>query len=210
MNEENKAIKRVNLYTLGDSDVGKTCFILRYCKNSFQNNYLPTVGIDFMAKNSKLPNGEEIKVCFYDTAGQEKYRAISLNLIKTADAILLMYSITNNETFKSISNWINSIKEVKGSDFPIILIANKCDLEEERKIQKEEGEKLAESNGFQFFEVSNKTGSNVDEAVNYLVSKVIEKKNDQESERSYKSQKSHNTMKLDKNSHKAEKNNCTC
>ena len=113
---------------------------------------------------------------FYDTAGQEKYRAMSLNLIKTADAILLMYSITRDETFKSISNWINSIKEVKGNDFPIILIGNKCDLEENRIIKKDEGEKIAENNGFQFFEVSNKTGLNVDEAVNYLVSKVLEKK----------------------------------
>ena len=64
MKEENKPIKRVNLYTLGDTDVGKTSFILRYCKNSFHNNYIPTVGIDFMAKNIKSPNGDDIKVCF--------------------------------------------------------------------------------------------------------------------------------------------------
>ena len=207
MNEQNKAIKRVNLYTLGDSDVGKTCFILRYCKNSFQNNYLPTVGIDFMAKNSKLPNGEEIKVCFYDTAGQEKYRAISLNLIKTADAILLMFDITEEESFKTISKWVESVNQVKGKDFPIIMIGNKCDLEEKRKIKKEDGEKKAESFGFHYFETSNKTGINIEEPVNYLVSKVLERKSDQASERSIISQ---NSAKLDKNSQKNQKKKCVC
>ena len=89
----------------------------------------------------------------------------------------------------------------------MIIIGNKCDLEEERMVQKEEGEKIAENYGFQFYEVSNKTGVNVDEAVNCLVSKILEKKSDQESERSANS---HNGIKLDKDSEKARTKKCAC
>ena len=121
---------------------------------------------------------------FYDTAGEERYRSISLNLIKTADAIVLMYAINDEESFENIPGWVESVREVKGNDFPIILIGNKCDLEEERKKKKEKGEKIAEKYGFHFYETSNKDGTNVDEVVMDLVTKVVEnkKKNKKEKE----------------------------
>ena len=184
MDETNEIIPKINLFTLGDSKVGKTCFILRFTNNIFQGNYLATIGIDVMAKKITLSSGEKVNIGFYDTAGEERYRSISLNLIKTADAIVLMYSINNKESFENIPGWIESVREVKGNDFPIILIGNKCDLEEEREIKKEEGEKIAEKYGFHFYETSNKDGTNVDEVVIDLVTKVIEnkKKNKKEKE----------------------------
>ena len=184
MNETNDIIPKINIFTLGDTIVGKTCFILRFTNNIFQVNYLATIGIDFMTKKITLSRGEKVNIGFYDTAGEERYRSISLNLIKTADAIVLMYAINNQKSFENIPGWIESIREVKGNDFPIILIGNKCDLEEERKIQKEEGEKIAENYGFHFYETSNKDGTNVDEVVMDLVTKVIEnkKKNKKEKE----------------------------
>ena len=164
---------KINLFTLGNSSVGKSSFIVRYTKDTFKSNYLATIGIDFMLKNTKLPSGENVKICFYDTAGQEQYKSIAFNLIKGADGILLMYDISNKETFDAITGWIESIKEVKGNDFPIELIGNKCDLIEKRVIQKEEGQKIADDNGFLFFETSNKDKTNIEESVLALINKII-------------------------------------
>ena len=181
MSDDVIPFERINLFVLGNAAVGKTSFIVRFCENEFKDNYLATVGIDFLAKTVILPNNREGKICFYDTAGEEKYRAISFNLIKTADGILLMYDITSQKSFEAISGWINSIKEVKGEDFPIVLIGNKCDKEEGRKVEKEEGENEAEKNNFGFFETSNKDGINVEKAVMDLISRVIKKRNEKQS-----------------------------
>ena len=70
---------KICLFTLGNSQVGKTCFILRYTKNTFNSTYISTIGIDFLAKDVSIPIGEKYKVLFYDTAGQEKYRSIAFN-----------------------------------------------------------------------------------------------------------------------------------
>ena len=183
MSDDIILFERINLFVLGNAAVGKTSFILRYCENEFKDNYLSTVGIDFLAKTVILPNNREGKICFYDTAGEEKYRAISFNLIKTADGIILMYDITSQKSFEAISGWINSIKEVKGEDFPIVLIGNKCDKEEEREVGKEEGENEAEKYNFGFFETSNKDGINVENAVMDLISKVIKKRNKKQSKK---------------------------
>jgi len=166
--------EKICLFTLGNSQVGKTCFILRYTKNSFNSTYISTIGIDFLAKDVLLPNREKYKVLFYDTAGQEKYRSIAFNLMKGAEGIILMYDITKRNTFESITEWVQSIKEAKGDNFPVILIGNKCDLKEEREIDKEEGENEAKKHGFLFFETSNKDGTNVEEATLALISKVAE------------------------------------
>ena len=172
----------------GDIAPDAACCIERcvVAPHLFKDNYSDTVGIDFLAKTVILPNNKEGKICFYDTAGEEKYRAISFNLIKTADGILLMYDITSQKSFEAISGWINSIKEVKGEDFPIVLIGNKCDKEEEREVGKEEGENEAEKYNFGFFETSNKDGINVENAVMDLISKVIKKRNKKQSKKEKK------------------------
>ena len=127
-------------------------------------------------KNIKLPIGEEIRLLFYDTARQEQYRAVSYNLSKGADGLFLMYDIGNKKTFNDINEWLRNIREIKGDNFPIILIGNKCDLKEEEKvITKEEGEKLANDNGFAFFETSCKKGINIEESVQFLVYKIIDR-----------------------------------
>ena len=188
---------KICLFTLGNSQVGKTCFILRYTKNTFNSTYISTIGIDFLAKDVSLPSGEKYKVLFYDTAGQEKYRSIAFNLMKGAEGIILMYDVTKRNTFEAITDWVQSIKEAKGENFPVVLIGNKCDLNEEREIDKEEGENEAKKNGFLFFETSNKDGTNVDEAVLALISKVVELRKNQK--------KNPQSGEIDKNQEKGEK-----
>ena len=122
-----------------------------------------------------METGEELKLFFSDTAGQERYKSISMNIIKNTDGIFLMYDVADQRSFDEINGWIESIKEVKGDNFPIILIGNKCDLEQ-RVISKEEGEKFAKEQGFSFMETSCKEGINIKESVQVLVHDIMEKR----------------------------------
>ena len=201
-------MERINLFTLGNSQVGKTCFILRYTKNTFNSTYISTIGIDFLTKNAFLSNGEQYQILFYDTAGQERYTSIAFNLMKGAEGILLMYDVTQRKTFESITYWVKSIKEAKGENFPVVLIGNKCDLKEERKISREEGESEAQKNGFLFFETSNKDGTNVEEATIALISKVVELRKKQNTQNEETDQNSKQSSKLESKKIKREKHSC--
>ena len=180
MNEENEGLERIKIMTLGNMKVGKTNFIIRYTDNAFQENYVSTIGLDFKLKKMEI-NKKTYLVLFFDTAGQERYKSIALNIIKDANGILLMYDITDKSSFESIPNWIKNIKSLKGDNFPLILLGNKIDLEEKRTISEEEGQKIADDNGIQFFETSNKTGINIQEACSALIDIILaqkEKNND--------------------------------
>ena len=114
-----------------------------------------------------------------------------------------MYDITNIETFSELKGWIESIKEIKQNDFPIILIGNKCDLESERKIPKEEGEKEARNSGFPFFETSCKENVNIDETINAIVSMITDEKGQIKKERN-------ESIQLEKKKLKKHKRICRC
>ena len=168
----------VHLITLGDSAVGKTSLISRYNGNPFKSYYVSTHGIDSQFKKIKMQNGEEINVKITDTAGQERYQSIAKNYIKKANGILLVYDITNKESFQNVFMWGMEIKDKSEDSKPIILIGNKIDLEDQRCVTKEEGEKLAGNycdGGIKFYETSCKTGENVNEAINDLVNLVYNK-----------------------------------
>ena len=160
------------IVTLGESTVGKTAYINKYVDNIYKNT-LPTIGFNTYSKNFALPSGESIKIIFEDTSGQERYHSLSLNFIRKANGIVLMYDITQKNTFETISNWCNQIWEYQQKDFPIILLGNKCDLENERQVQREEGEQIANEKGIKFLETSNREGININESVKELVDMIL-------------------------------------
>ena len=164
----------INIITLGNNNVGKSSYILRYTQITFQQVYLATYGIDKISKDITLPNDKKYKLYFHDTAGEEKFRSISLNLIKNADGILLFYDITDKSSFESISSWMKSIYDAKEKNFPIILLGNKCDLKEERAVTKEKKKKKANQYGCSFYEISNKDRINIEEPSKELLDKIIE------------------------------------
>jgi small GTP-binding protein len=167
-----EVMQKVVLFLLGDSSVGKTSFLNRYANNIYRDICPPTIGIDSFSRKLAMPTGEYIYLVLYDTAGQEKYRSISFNLIKGAEGILLMYDITDRRTFEDINRWIEDIKDIKGDGFPIILIGNKIDLNERRVVSEEEGQKIADDNGFCFIETSCKEGINIEESMNTILLKI--------------------------------------
>ena len=171
-----KKLTRINLITLGDGQVGKTSLILRYTNDYFGNNYIATIGFDYIFKNEKLKNGEEITVKIFDTAGQEKYRSLAANFLKKADGIILVYDITYKISFENLNKWLKDINE-NAKGLPIVLIGNKTDLEENREVSKEEGNEFAKkiNEEIEFYEASCKTGENIKEAIRFLVEKIYKK-----------------------------------
>ena len=158
---------------LGDSSVGKTCFLKRYTDNTFQDAYLSTIGFDFKYKFVTLEEGKTVKVQLWDTAGEERFRTIAKSYYKGAHGIVLIYDVTNRKTYENIRKWMNQIKDDSSSNISIILVANKIDCENEyRQVTKEEGKTLAKSNNLPIFEASAKDNINVEESFKYLIEKI--------------------------------------
>ena len=158
---------------LGDSSVGKTCFLLRYCDKTFQEAHLSTIGLDYRLKSMTLNNEKNIKLQIWDTAGQDRFRALTKNYYKGANGIILIYDISATQTFENVKIWINNIKEEANPNVIIYLVGNKIDLPpESRTITEEEGKKMANEYKLLFKEASAKLGTNVNEIFQELVEKI--------------------------------------
>ena len=166
--------KVLKIIILGSSEVGKTSILNRYFNNDFKPNLLSTIGIDFKTKFFKFDE-EKVKFNFIDTAGQEKFRAISVNYLKGTSGVILVYDITNKETFDLIQGWIEDINENNKANVGKILLGNKLDLETNREVPKEDAEQLAKELGCKFFEGSAKTGENIQEALDEVAKVSFEK-----------------------------------
>ena len=157
----------IKLIILGSSSVGKTCLLQKAFENEFNQNSLSTIGIDFKTKFFKFDD-TKVKVNYIDTAGQEKFRAISVNYLKGTDGAVLVFDITKKETYELIGTWLDDIRENNKMSIGKMLIGNKADLEDEREVSKEEGEQLAQMLECKYYETSAKTGQNVNEALDEI------------------------------------------
>ena len=158
---------------IGDTNVGKSNLLLRYVKNDFSVDMKSTVGVEFGSKILKIL-GINIKAQIWDTAGQERYRSMTSSYFKWSKGVLIVYDITNQSSFESVDRWINEFRMKSDENSSIIIVGNKNDLEEERKVTKEEGEEKAKKFNLGFFETSAKDGKNVDDAFKCLFEKVVE------------------------------------
>ena len=173
--DENKQKQTLyKILLLGDSSVGKTCFLMRYVNNTFQDVHMSTIGLDYKLKSVQLDDGNIIKIQIWDTAGQDRFRSITKNYYKGAHGIILIYDITTKQTFQNVKNWITTIKEEVSDKVKIILVGNKIDDEESRKVSTEEGEKMAKEYGLDFYETSAKTGVNIDSTFKEMAEKIFE------------------------------------
>ena len=127
---------------IGDSGVGKSNILSRYLKNEFSFDSKATVGVEFGSKKFEL-NGYKIKAQIWDTAGQERYKSITNAYYKGAKGALLVYDITRKETFDSVDRWIPDLRASGDEQVTILLIGNKCDLDDKREVSEEEGRNKA-------------------------------------------------------------------
>eukprot|EP00635_Sarcinochrysidales_sp_CCMP3193_P010621 CAMPEP_0118906234 /NCGR_PEP_ID=MMETSP1166-20130328/9965_1 /TAXON_ID=1104430 /ORGANISM="Chrysoreinhardia sp, Strain CCMP3193" /LENGTH=193 /DNA_ID=CAMNT_0006845517 /DNA_START=29 /DNA_END=607 /DNA_ORIENTATION=+ len=151
----------VKLLMLGDTGVGKTCLLLRYAFDSFSPTFITTIGIDFKIKEVEL-GGMRVKLQIWDTAGQERFRTITVSYFKGAHGILLVYDVSERDSFENIQHWVHQIRENADERVRLVLVGNKCDRED-RVVSTKEGEDLAKQYGVSFFETSAKENLNVDE-----------------------------------------------
>ena len=155
---------------IGESGVGKTAFLLRFTDESFTGNHI-TKGIDF---KNKIINFEDklIKLQIWDTAGQERFRTITKTYYKGSHGIILMYDVTDQNSFKNLRNFIKQIEANAQTNVAKVLVGNNCD-KHDRVVTEEEGKKLADEFNMDFFEVSHRTNQNVSEVFYYLVGEIL-------------------------------------
>ncbi|PWA15749.1 hypothetical protein CCH79_00008934 [Gambusia affinis] len=162
------------LLIIGNSSVGKTSFLFRYADDAFTSAFVSTVGIDFKVK-TVYKNDKRIKLQIWDTAGQERYRTITTAYYRGAMGFILMYDITNEESFGAVQDWSTQIKTYSWDNAQVVLAGNKCDMEEERVVSVDSGRLLAEQLGFEFFETSAKDNINVKQTFERLVDLICDK-----------------------------------
>ena len=158
---------------LGNSDVGKSSLLLRYVDSVWNDAFVPTIGVDFKVKTLTI-NEKKVKMQIWDTAGQERFRTVVSTYFRGAHGILLLYDVTNRDSFKNLESWLIEIEKNAKEKVLKILIGNKCDLTDDREIQSDEGKAFALRNGMEFMETSAKMNTNVSEAFETLGKLMIE------------------------------------
>ncbi|CAI2377533.1 unnamed protein product [Moneuplotes crassus] len=148
---------------VGDSAVGKSCLLLQFTDKRFKSTHDLTIGVEFGSRTVEVGD-KSVKLQIWDTAGQESFRSITRSYYRGSIGALLVYDITQRQSFENLQKWMEEMKENAHSRMTIILVGNKTDLESERQVSYEEGQAFAKDNGLVFFETSAKCAYNVDKA----------------------------------------------
>jgi Ras-related protein Rab-1A len=175
-NEEEEI--KFKILVLGDSSVGKTTLLLKYVDGYFPTLYVATIGVEFKTKKINV-DGIDITLQIWDTAGQERFRSVTKSFLKGADGIIYVYDVTNKESFDNLKTWINTAEE-SITDFKKIIIGNKIDIEDKKKVSTEMLEKFCEKQNLKGLETSAKDGTNVNEMFELLTKMIIDGKTKEE------------------------------
>ncbi|KAF5373587.1 hypothetical protein D9758_000806 [Tetrapyrgos nigripes] len=160
--------KRTKIVLLGDQSVGKTSLItrfptsphLRFMYDTFDNTYQATIGIDFLSKTMYLED-RTVRLQLWDTAGQERFRSLIPSYIRDSSVAIVVFDITNRQSFLSTTKWIDDVRSERGNDVIIVLVGNKADLSDKRQVTLEEATAMATGLNIMFMETSAKAGHNV-------------------------------------------------
>lgn len=157
---------------VGESGVGKSSLLLRYCDDSFTPSFITTIGIDFKIKTVQVAN-KIVKLQIWDTAGQERFRTITSAYYRGVMGVVLVYGVDDMKSFNNIEMWIQQIGKQSRSDSVKVLIGNKCDSES-RVVSYDEGKHMADRYGMPYIETSAKNNINVDKAFSDLIENVYQ------------------------------------
>ena len=157
---------------LGNSNVGKSSLFLRFVDDIWNDTFVPTIGVDFKIKTFDIDE-KKIKMQIWDTAGQERFKNIIASYYRGAHGILLIYDVTDKDSFKNLSNWIIEIEKNANKNVLKLLIGNKTDLEDKRVITYNQGKEFADGYGLKYIETSAKKNLNVNEAFETLGRELI-------------------------------------
>ncbi|KAJ3033557.1 Ras- protein Rab-6A [Rhizophlyctis rosea] len=158
--EFSNPLRKFKLVFLGEQSVGKTSLITRFMYDTFDNTYQATIGIDFLSKTMYLED-RTVRLQLWDTAGQERFRSLIPSYIRDSSVAVVVYDITNRNSFMNTEKWVDDVRAERGNDVIIVLVGNKTDLSDKRQVSTEEGEKKAKEFNVMFIETSAKAGYNV-------------------------------------------------
>lgn len=153
-------LKRTKIVLLGDQSVGKTSLITRFMYDTFDNTYQATIGIDFLSKTLYLDD-RTVRLQLWDTAGQERFRSLIPSYIRDSTVAIVVFDITNRQSFLSTSKWIDDVRSERGNDVMVVLVGNKADLSDKRQVTLEEATAKSQQLNIMFMETSAKAGHNV-------------------------------------------------
>mmetsp|Transcript_31011 Transcript_31011/g.30556 ORF Transcript_31011/g.30556 Transcript_31011/m.30556 type:complete len:205 (-) Transcript_31011:52-666(-) len=166
--------QKLQIIILGDGAVGKTSILKMYAEGKYTSSHITTIGLDYIATKYESPEGKSIDVKIWDTAGQERFKTITYSFYKRAQGVLIAFDVTNRESFENVKNWIDSIENYAKKDIQKVLIGNKIDLTEKRKISNHEAQNLADEHDIPYFETSAKLDKNVSEVMQFIMGKVYD------------------------------------
>ena len=169
--EEGKFAEEYKVVIVGESYVGKTSILYNYVQATFKENLISTVGLDFRSIILDV-TGIPVKLQIWDTAGQERFRTLSKQLFRGAKGIVLVYDITNKNSFFQLNHWIKSFDRYEIREEQVLIIGNKVDLAENREISESVARKLAQDYSFNYIETSAKDGTNIQNAFHVLATEL--------------------------------------
>ena len=170
---------KCKLILVGEAGVGKTCLIKQYLEKSFDSEEIPTIASQEVFKEITI-NNQILKLTIWDTCGQEKFRSINKIFMKSSDIVILVYDITDRKSFEELDFWYNDVIQNIGNNIVIGIAANKTDLIEDESVHSNEGNKYAEKIGAIFKETTATTHEAIEELIEELSHKFIEKKKNKE------------------------------
>ena len=165
------------LIVIGEAGAGKSCLLHYFIESKFRKNSSYTIGVEFGSKIVPL-SGKQVKLQIWDTAGQERYRAVTRSYYRGAVGALIVYDITQRESFDRIVNWVADARTLAREDTAILLVGNKSDLKDKRQISFLEASRFAQEHNLLFLECSALSGENVDEAFLKLARTILQKVDD--------------------------------
>jgi small GTP-binding protein len=159
------------LLIVGESGAGKTCMLLRFADDMFEEDFVSTIGVDFKVKEIML-NGKRVKLQIWDSAGQERFRNITSSYYRGCAGIIIVYDVTRQDSFEKVTDWIQEVRRFVS--VPLMIVGNKCDLVDKRQVATEAGKELAERQGLIFMETSAKANTNIEAAFHELSVRLIQ------------------------------------
>jgi small GTP-binding protein len=174
MSEKDIKRKVIRITMLGDSKVGKSSIINTYFNIEFQAGILPTIGNARTEKRVELGNDKTMKLIIYDAAGKERYISIATSSLKYSQGIIIVFDLTNRQSFANIKFWYKKLSENNCHDIPIVLFGNKCDMKDEIMVTKKEIDNfLCENSNLAYFETSAKDNINIEKGFDLIIKDIF-------------------------------------